>query len=262
MAKAYARLGTSGTAAFGGFLDNKEKDPTLVGDKRWLRFSEITLNVGIVSAAIRYYLNVVSQVNWTCIPKDDSQAAKDLAQRVLDTIHNMDTPWSRVIKNAAMYRLTGFNIQEWVAKKNADGWIGLQDIEPRPNHTIWRWNLDENSGDVLGVWQLNPWNFQEVYLPAYKMIYVVDDAISDSPEGIGLLRHIAPHANKLQSYEKMEATGFQTDLRGVPVVKAPLMALDDMEKREVITNSEKEKILEGVVSFIDNHIRGPATGLL
>src|SRR3546814_20251145 len=63
-----------------------------------------------------------------------------------------------------------------------------------------------------------------------KIVYAVDDTLSDSPEGLGLFRHLAKTAYRLETFLSLEEIGFTTDLRGIPVARAPLGEL----RQEVI----------------------------
>jgi len=54
-------------------------------------------------------------------------------------MYDMERPWHRVVRRAAMYRVYGYSWQEWIAKKRDDGVIGYLDIEPRTQSTITRW---------------------------------------------------------------------------------------------------------------------------
>src|SRR3546814_11736002 len=90
----------------------------------------------------------------------------------------MTTSWSQVVRKTAAFRLHGFCIQEWTAKHNDDGTIGIKDIEHRPQKTITQWFRDEG-GTVEAVVQRVPGR-ADVTLPRAKIVYAVDDTLSDS----------------------------------------------------------------------------------
>jgi len=255
------KMGTSGTAVWGGVPQTKEKDVQLVGSNKWKNFSEILVNTAIVGASVRYFQRLLAQAVWTTEPADDSPEAKEYAELALDMLHDMETPWSRVVRRTAMYLFNGFGVQEWTAKRRPDGRIGLLDIEPRPCHTIVEWDVDE-TGDVKGVVQESPWTFEWLYLPRGKLVYAVEDSITDSPDGIGLLRHVYPHSKQLADYERAEKRGFETDLRGVPLAAVPLRVLAEMKENGDLQKDEYDAILAQVRGWIDNHIRGESTGFM
>ena len=120
-----------------------------------------------------------------------------------------------------MYRFYGFSIQEWTARRRDDGFLTFADIAPRSQRTIERWDVDE-AGQVLGALQRSPQTQEEIYLPREKLLYIVDDTLNDSPEGLGLFRHLVAPSRRLKRYEQLEGFGFETDLRGIPIGRSPV----------------------------------------
>jgi alkylated DNA nucleotide flippase Atl1 len=172
--------GTSGARVVGGYLQSNEKNSDLVGQQRYVTWSDMIANTSIIAAGARYYLNLLAKANWTLDPADDSAVAEKLAERTFNIIHNMRRPWSRVVRAAGMYRFYGFSVQEWTAKREEDGTFGLLDIATRPQNTIEQWDT-EADGNVVGCTQKDPNSFEFIYLPRAKTIYVVDDALTDTP---------------------------------------------------------------------------------
>ena len=259
--KPTSTAGTGGTVVYDGYIQSNEKDAGLRGQSRYQTYSEILANVSIVAASTRYLLNLVAKPSWKVEPADDSEEAEQIAEIIEEIMHDMSTPWTRVIRRAAMYRFYGFSIQEWTAKKRKDGKIGMLDVEARPQLTIERWDTDE-SGTVNGVVQRAPTTQREIFLPRSKLVYMVDDCLNDSPEGLGLFRHVVDASARLKRYEALEGFGFETDLRGVPVGRAPLSSLAELVKQGKITKADKTAIEKPLKDFIQNHIRGPRTGML
>lgn len=255
-------VGVGGTTIHGGFIQSEEKNKELVGVERWKTYAEVLVNVAIVGAGVRYFLNLVGKAGWSVEPSDEKNAeAVEIAKKVEEILNDMVTPLSRVMRRASMYKFYGYSIQEWTAKKRKDGVIGLKDIEPRPHKTIERWDTDDN-GNVIGVVQRSPQNSKEIYLPIQKLVYLCDDSLSDSPEGLGLLRHVVPHARRLMRYEALEGIGFETDMRGIPIGRAPLALLDKLVEQGKITKAQKDEMVQVIRDFVQNHIRAADTGLM
>lgn len=254
-------IGSGGTAVYGGYIQEYERDPRLVGRSKYRTYSDILANVSVVAAGTRFFLNMVGKATWKVEAADDSEEAQRIADLVYEMMHDMKTPWQRIIRRAAMYRFYGFSIQEWVAKKREDGAIGMADIAPRPQVTIERWNLSQSS-EVLGVVQRNPQDHVEIYIPREKLIYVVDDSLNDSPEGLGLFRHIVDSAMRLQRLEQLEGFGFETDLRGIPVGRGPFTKLQEMVSNGTLTAADKAALEEPLKRFMRAHIRNPQLGML
>lgn len=253
--------GVPGIQHFGGFLVEEEKNSKLTGIERYKTYSQILTNVSIVAAGTRYFLNLVTKPEWHVEPADDSLAAEEKAEQVQRIMDNLATPWRRVIRRAAMYRFYGYSVQEWTAKFMDDGTIGLEDIAPRPQRTIERWEIRKN-GTIAGVYQRAPNTGQEIFIPREKIVYLVDDSLNDSPEGLGLFRHLVEPATRLQRYEHLESVGFETDLRGVPIGRGPFALLMQMEEEGKIDKAQRKALEEPLRKFIQNHIRGKTTGIV
>lgn len=248
--------GTSGTAVFGGYVESNEKNPQLRGSSRYKTFSELLANVTIIATGVRYYLNLIAKSTWSVVPADDSPLAKEYAEIITAQMGSMDTSWARIVKRAAMARFYGFSIQAWVAVKN-DGLITFKNISPRPQSTIERWDV-EDSGHVNGVEQKSPQTHEELYIPRDRMIYMVDDSLDDSPEGLGIFRHITSAAARLQRFEQLEGFGFETDLRGIPIGKAPIALMNQKVADGQMKEKERDDALAPLINFMKRHIKNPA----
>jgi len=254
-------IGGPGFRAFSGDVQNDEKDASMSSVDRFREFSDILANTAIVSASVRYFLNLLAKSGWNVEPADDSNEAQEMADLVWEILNDMQTPWRRVVRRAGMFTFHGFSIQEWTAKRREDGIIGLLDIESRPQVTIERWGLDDH-GRVTGAWQRVPQSNQEVFIPREKMVYLVDDAMSDTPIGLGLFRHLVDSRRRLDAYLKVEGYAFETNLRGIPIVKAPMEELDARVAANTLTAASKERALSGFRTFIQRHFRAPSSGFL
>lgn len=254
-------LGVAGTSVVNGFIETQEKNAKLDGVARYKTYSDLLANVSIVAAGTRYFLNLVAKANWKVQPADESAEAEKFAKLVKDNMDTMDISWARVIRRAAMYRFYGFSVQEWTAAPPEDGIIKIRRIAARPQITLERWDVDEH-GIVVGVEQRTPLEGEQRYLPRSKIIYIVDDALNDSPEGLGLFRHIIAPAERLCRYEQLEGYGFESDLRGIPVGRAPFAALQEAVDQGLLSKNDKALITQPIIDFIQGHIKNPELGLL
>lgn len=254
-------VGGPGFSIFGGIVDENEREASLRGDERYKTFSDILVNSSITGASVRYFLNLISRAGWNLEPADDGQAAKDQADFMESVLHGMNTPYFRIVRRTAGYRMHGFSVQEWTAKKREeDSLIGLLDIEPRPQATIEGWDVDEH-GNVIGMIQRTPQSLKSIYLPREKTVYAVDDSLSDSPIGLGIYRHLAEPWNRLKLYQLLESYAFEGNLRGVPILRAPLAELRNLVKKGKVTQKEFDDLTKSMRNFSKNHAKKPRTGL-
>ena len=255
-------VGRPGVAVWGGYVEEQETSSDLSSrENRYRTYTDILANTSIVAAGVRHFLNLMGSSPWNFIPADadtDSMYS-DRAEAMLT--EDPDTPWHRIVRRAAMYRFYGFSIQEWTAKRHKDGYFTFADIAPRSQRTIERWDVSE-TGKVIGATQRDPQRQIEIYLPRSKIVYLVDDSLHDSPEGLGIFRHLVLSSQRLRRYEQLEGAGFETDLRGTPIGRAPFSALQRAVNRKEITEADRQSIEQPIKKFIESHIKGPKLGIL
>lgn len=255
-------IGVGGTAVFGGYIQEAEEDAALRGTAKYKEYSNCAANVAIVGAALRSFLNSISEATWKVEPPEDGgEQGEELAETVQAMLFDMDTPLHRIVRRLAMFKFYGFAVAEWIAKRRDDGLIGMRDVRSRPQITIERWILDRG-GRVLGVVQVDPQTSESRPIPRAKLVYVVDDSLNDSPEGTGLFRHIVDSCHRLRRLQQLEGFGYEADLRGVPVGRAPLAELDNLVRAKKISKEKAQELLDGLQSFIKNHVKNPKLGIM
>jgi len=256
------QVGTISTAIYGGTIQSVEKDAKLVGTEKYRTFGEMLANICIVAASVRFFLNMVSKAKWKVeAPEGSGAQGQELAERTQEILDNMDTPLQRVVRKAAMFPFYGFAALEWTMRKAEDGTIEIASVDNRPQVTIERWDT-EPSGKVLAILQRNPQTQVETAIPREKLIYLVDDSLSDSPEGLGLFRHVVEACQRLRRYEQLEGFGYENDLRGVPVIRAPFNEMNKAKKADPTRAADIEAKLQPLREFITNHIKGPNLGVM
>lgn len=294
-AKPFSEMGTGGTSIYGGHIAQIERSSKWIGTQKYITSANIATNVSIVAAGVHYFLNLVAHPKWTVKPAsgkstsmnrtkkafppnfnaaaggkakkppgskpDVSGEAQKLADFVQECMENVDTPWPRIVRRAGMYRFYGFGLQEWIMRKRADGQVEWKDVEPRPQFTVERWAVDED-GQIEGIMQRSPQTYELLPIPRKKLVYLVDDTLSDSPEGLGLFRHLAEPYERLKRYLDLEAKGFERDLRGTPIGRAPYTQLRKMIAASEITKEEADKLLEGIEAFVTAQVKLSDTALM
>lgn len=257
---AFSEIGVGGASVVGGYVQPQEIGPYLTGVMRWRKASELLSNFSIIAASLRHFLNLTARPAWRAEPANESGEAEAVAEFIESVIHGTDTSWSRIVRRNGMFKFHGFGIHEWVAKKRLDGRAGLASIEPRPQHTIERWQRDRN-GSVTGVWQRAPEDGREIFLPREKIVYLLDDTLSDSPEGLGWYRHLLKPAEQLERYITLEKIGFERDLSGIPIGRIPFAAIEAAVKVNQISRADADKMIKAMTDFVQLKSKQPDTGL-
>ena len=261
-ASPFETVGAPGTAIYSGFIVENEKDQRLTGRQKYITYSNMLANTAIAAAGVRFFLNIVAKAGWLVEPADESAEAVALAERIEGFMHKMATPWHRIVRRAAMYRFYGFSVQEWRMMRDEEdgGVLRYADIEPRPQLTIERWDTDR-TGKVKGIIQRSPQTQADLYLPRGKTIYLVDDTLNDSPEGMGLFRHLAKSNARLERYEILEGWGFERDLRGTPIGRGPLAELEKMVRAGDLSETQAVELRRPIETWIKNALKGKDTAL-
>lgn len=260
------------TSDYGYVVERADAALNLVGTRRYETYQAMVRDVAIVAAGVRLFVNLVANAVWTVNPPEDLEGADEAtAQEYADTAYamlfDMTSSWSTVVRKLAMFRFIGFAVMEWTAKRRDDGAIGLLDIEHRPQQTIIRWVRDEG-GTVEAVVQRVPGG-KEALLPRGKIVYAVDDTLSDNPEGVGLFRHLAAVADRLELFMGLEEIGFANDLRGIPIARAPLAELrEELNKYPEGTEeykaalAKRNAMVAPLHEFLDKHVRNSEQGVM
>ena len=254
--------GVPGFSVFGGYINHQETNARLIGSERWKTASDIVTNISVVAASVRFMMNLIARPEWSFKPAiENDRAAEEAAEFMESVIADMDQSWTGIVRRLGMFRYHGFGMHEWVTKKRDDGRIGIFALEVRPPHTIERWDL-EDSGKVRGVWQRDPLNGRELYLPRDKLLYLVDSTLTDFPDGMGWFRQLVDPAERMKSLLNLEAIGFERDLRGIPIGRAPVSKLNEMVKSGQLTDAQVTSMLNGLKDFVSLQRRTSETGLV
>ena len=256
--------GSAAIEHMGGMIIVREADPSLRGERRHKTYEDMLNNSTIIAAGIRYTLNMLASANWFFDPADETNEAQEIADFFNDAFFKdlRRTPWHRVVRRSGMYKYHGFSLHEWTAKKRDDGRIGFLEMGHRPQKTITRWDIPDDTGEVTGLVQTTPIYQKDLYIPRSKLLYLVEDTFSSSPEGHGMFRNLIKAYKRLELYESLETVGFQTDLQGIPVVRAPISDIEALVQSGAITEAEKAAMLKPYTDFIANHFRNERSGIL
>lgn len=258
----YKEMGVSGTAIYSGFIQEKDKAAAWRGQKRYETAADIVANISIVAASVRFFLNLISHPQWTVVPVSDSDSeAKQLAEFVEDVLNSTEVTLPSMVRKAGMYQFHGFGLQEWTAMNRPDGKKGIRTVESRPQHTIERWSVTE-SGSVDGVWQRSPQTNELLPIPRKKLIYLVDDTFTDSPEGLGIFRNLLEPYTRLKKYLELETRTFERDLRGIPIGRAPIGAIRRAVQAGALKQERGEELIAEIKKAIEIQVKDSNTGIL
>lgn len=218
--------GSDGVFSYGGYLSTGERSQALNGPQKWITYTN-ALNYPIIATGCYYSTGLLAGTEWHCEPNEMGGPDADRAVEIVDQgllKAQMPTPWSGVVAKMSLFEYFGFSLSEWIVKTRDDGMVIYADIAHRPQYTIDRWDKPSEQQPWQAVSQQTLSGGKYV-IPRGRLFYCVADRLTDSPDGVGRLRHVVELHRQLEVLEALEGHAFQTDLRGTPLARAPLAEL-------------------------------------
>ena len=239
-----AILGVSGENTINGQIRSDEFLPELRGKKAIRKYREMRDNDSTIGAVMYATEQVLRDVDLKVCPCDDSEEAKREADFVESVLCDMDHTLDDHIAEALSCLSYGFAWFEVVYKrrvgptqsndkkrsKYTDGRMGVRKIAMRAPWTVSRFDVDNKTGDIQGVYQDGGYaGTTKHYIPSRKSLYY---------------RTSYEYLNNLQA---IEAIAVERELAGIPVARIPSEYLSpDATSSQVQFKSNLEQILRDV----------------
>ena len=227
-------LGVSGRNTYNGDIRADEFLQELKGKKSIQKYKEMRDNNAIVGSIMYAVEQTLRDVEIKIKPADDSEEAKREAAFLQSVLDDMDHSLDDHISESLSYLTYGFSWFEVVykrregdfrsPKKNSkyeDGRIGIKKIAIRAPWTVEGFEVDKQTGEILGMYQEAVWGKTPSMIPVEKSVYYRTTSLNDDPSGRSVLRNAYvsyQYLNKIQSYE---AIAIERELHGVPVGRMP-----------------------------------------
>ena len=229
-------LGVSGQNVKSGNPYSDEFLPELKGRKAIRKYREMRSNDATIGAVLYAAEQVLRDVDIKVKPANDSAEAKKEAEFVESIFKDMDHTLDDHISEALSFLTYGFAFFEVVYKrrvgpternekkrsKYTDSRIGVRKIASRAPWTINRFDVDNTTGDVLGIEQSNG-NFgsKSNYIPTNKSLYYRTTSLNGDPSGRSILRNAYTSYEFLNNLQMIEAIAVERELAGIPVARIP-----------------------------------------
>jgi hypothetical protein len=242
--------GGDGVQAYGGWLTPDERNPALIGTNKWLRFANAH-HTAIVATGLRYRCNLLAGAKWSAQANPrggrDADRGVEIANEGLLNAQ-MPRTWPANVRKASMFQANGFSLFEWTIRRRPDdGMIVFSELGHRPPHTVQRWDKPSEQESWQAIAQLTRQG-KEWIIPRNRLWYCWDDTLTDMPDGVGLLRHVIELVRRLGVLEGLEGVAYETDVRGMPIGRAPIEELRALASAQPGIGTDRDKIL----SFIQN----------
>lgn len=250
-------LGVYGKNTYTGDIRADEFLQELKGKRAIQKYKEMRDNNAIIGSVMYAIEQTLRDVKIDVVPANDSDEAKREAEFLKSVIEDMDHSLDDHISEALSHLTYGFAWFEVVykrregdmrsPKKNSkfdDGRIGVKKIAIRAPWTVEKFEIDQDTGEVLGMWQEAAWGKKTTMIPVEKSLYYRTTSLNNDPSGRSVLRNAYvsyTYLNKIQGYE---AVAIERELHGVPVGRMPAEYLSgDATADQASLRSQFETIL-------------------
>lgn len=209
----------------------EEPEPKLRGYEG-RRTLERMARAPVLAAALHALDSVVRSVRWEMEPYLEpgadtaTQEALDEARWVERMLFEQgQVPWPDFISEALTFTVQGFSLFEIIWERREDGRLGVRDIQPRAQETIYEWRWEE--GAAVAAVQKDPVTGITYTIPLAKCVHFILKPRKRNPEGMSLIRAAYKPWKRMERLEAIEDIGVERDLTGVPVLYLPSAALAD-----------------------------------
>ena len=233
--KAKQTLGVAGDNTHNGQIRADEFLPELRGKKAIRKYREMRDNDATIGAVMYSVEQILRDVELTVKPVDDTPAAKVEADFVTSILDDMDHTLDDHVAEALSYLSYGFGWFEVIYKrrvgptersdkkhsKYTDGRLGVKKIAARAPWTINKFDVNQKTGDVLGIEQSVGIMNGKNYIPVNKSIYYRTTSLNGDPSGRSILRNAYTSYEYLNNLQAIEAIAVERELAGIPVARIP-----------------------------------------
>ena len=234
-AAAKATLGVAGDNTNNGQIRADEFLPELRGRKAIRKYREMRDNDSTVGAVMYSVEQILRDVDLQVHAADESDAAKVEKEFVESILVDMDHSLDDHIAEALGYLSYGFGWFEVIYKRRVgpnerspkkhskftDGRIGVRKIASRAPWTINKFDVDQKTGDVLGIDQSVGFMGGSNYIPTNKSLYYRTTSLNGDPSGRSILRNAYTSYEYLNNLQAIEAIAVERELAGIPVARIP-----------------------------------------
>ena len=228
-------LGVAGDNVRNGQIRSDEFLPELRGKKAIRKYREMRDNDSTIGAVMYATEQVLRDVKFHIKPANDTPEAQQEADFVKSILDDMDHTLDDHISEALSFLSYGFAWFEVVYKRREgmlttnpkkrskynDGRIGVRKIAIRAPWTVNKFDVDQISGDVLGLYQDTGHFNGTHYIPARKSLYYRTTSINGDPSGRSVLRNAYTSYEYLNNLQSIEAIAVERELAGIPVARIP-----------------------------------------
>lgn len=213
-------LGDSGTERYGGyFFEEFSSD--------W-RDEKRIINVELMrrtDATVKQLLNAIKApilaAEWDVECGSDDPKDQEIEEFVRQNIFNMKRTWKDFLREALTYFDFGFSVFEQIYELRTDGKIWLADMQPRIQHSILKWTLDDGTHGVTQLVKSDEGANVMAQIPLNKLLVLTNDKEGDDMTGQSVLRPAWKHWYYKDTLYRIAAVAAERWGVGIPLITMP-----------------------------------------
>lgn len=232
--KNMAPIGVSGLERYGPYI-YEEFLPELRWPQAGKIYKEMADNDPVIGAVLYLAEMLIRGTQWSVEAASKSEADKKAAQFLRECMDDMEVSWDNTICEILSMLTYGFSFHEIVYKvrrgpdqrnpkyhsKYNDGHIGWRKIPVRSQNSLYQWEFDDETNEVVAFLQQAAPDWKLRRIPLSKGALFLTKSNRENPEGRSLLRNAYRPWFFKKHFEEIEGIGIERDLAGFPVLQAP-----------------------------------------
>lgn len=233
MAKSKSELGRIGQYRYTGtFFEEFLKE--LHGTRGVEVYKEMSENDTTIGGILFAVEMLIRQCDFNVEPGGSADIDKEAAKFVESCINDMEETWQDTLSEILSFLTFGWSYHEIVYKRRMgrtndkrttskynDGLIGWRKLPIRSQDTLWEWEYEPDSDDLIGMTQAPPPNYNHITIPIEKALHFKTRSRKANPEGRSILRTAYRPWYFLKRLQSIEGIGMERDLAGFPVLTGP-----------------------------------------
>lgn len=229
----HKEIGRIGQFRYGGII-YEEYLKELQGLKGVEVYKEMSDNDETVGAILFVIEMLMRQCTFNVEAGGKSAKDKEAAEFVESCMHDMQNSWVDTISECISFLTYGWSYHEIVYKrrmgktrdprtssKHDDGLIGWRKLPLRSQDTLWEWEYENDSDDLIGMTQAPAPTYEHFTIPLEKALHFRTKSRKDNPEGRSILRNAYRSWYFKKRIQEIEGIGMERDLAGFPVITGP-----------------------------------------
>lgn len=197
-------------------------------------YKEMADNDDVIGAILFAVEMLMRQATFNINAGGTAVPDKKAADFVTSCMNDMEETWSDTVSEVLSFLTFGWSYHEIVYKRRMgtsqdptlnskydDGLIGWRKLPIRSQDTLYRWEYDDSTDNLLGMTQMAPPDFQIRTVWREKALHFVTKSRKANPEGRSILRNAYRDWYFKKRIQEIEGIGLERDLAGLPVITPP-----------------------------------------